>query len=49
VKIEIVDDKGAAFQGAAVLKEIQKLLHKEQILELFFLVPRRAVETEDVQ
>ena len=36
VKIKITDNKGAAFQGGVVLKEIRKLFHKEQVLELFF-------------
>ena len=53
MKIKITDNKGAAFQGVVVLKEIRKLFHKERVFEGFFLlfspVRRRAVETEDVQ
>ena len=36
VKTKITDDKGAAFRGVVVLKEIRKLFHKERVLECLF-------------
>ena len=36
MKIKITDNKGAAFRGVVVLKEIRKLFHKERVLELVF-------------
>ena len=47
MKIKITDNKGAAFQGVVVLKEILEVF----CLFVCFVFPvrRRTVETEDVQ